>query len=182
MPPKATPVADKEETSIPSDKKEDPAAMKENNLDAASSSNISPTIPGLPEEARLKDLKVTKVKKNKPQKKKDDKKKALKVNLDINSLTKDDFWLDPNNRSKSADNIFKFSDDESDEFEDSNEELEVDNENAFSTPIPFKSNFGRILARSESRTRSKSVSIKRVISPDDSDANQTGAKKKTSWG
>ena len=70
MPPKATPVADKEETSIPSDKKEDPAAMKENNLDAASSSNISPTIPGLPEEARLKDLKVTRVRKTNPKRRK----------------------------------------------------------------------------------------------------------------
>ena len=180
-PTKTTPEADKEETTISSDKKEDPAAMKENNAIAASTTNmVKPTIPGLPEEARLKELKVTKVKKNKPKKKKEDKKKTLKVYLDIRSLTKDDFLLDANRRSKSEDNIFKFSDDDSDEFEDTNEELEPDNENTFSTPIPFKSNFGRILARSESRARSKSVSIKRVVSPDNSDANKTGAKKKKS--
>ena len=105
----------------------------------------------------------------------------MKVNLDMNSLKKDDFLLNPSKRSKSEDNVFKFSGDESDEFEDSYEELGTDNdhENDFSAPIPFKSNYGRILARSESRARSKSVSIKRVISHDVS-ATQTEAKKKKS--
>ena len=67
---------------------------------------------------------------------------------------------------------FEFSDngssgDDDDAFEDSKEEVE--DPNVFSTPLAFKSTFGRSVARSESRPRSRSVSTKRLYESSDSD-------------
>ena len=71
---------------------------------------------------------------------------------------------------------FEFSDhdDDNDEFEDSKEELEDDN--AFSTPITLKSAFARTVARSESKSRSRSTSVKRQFAASDDDENKKRAK------
>ena len=63
-----------------------------------------------------------------------------------------------------------------DELDDSNEELE--DISVFSTPLAFKSNFGRIVAQSESRPRSKSVSIKRNLTLSDTEDEENKKKKK----
>ena len=136
-------------------------------------------IPGLPEEKRKKALKT----KDKKEKKTKEGKKPLKDNH-VNIIPNQQFFLlhpKTANNSKTEDvNLeFEFSDGESEEFEDSKEELELD-ENAFATPVNFKSHFGRVLPRSESesRIRSRSTSVKRQLSS--SSDGEAGKKTKAS--
>ena len=153
--------------------------MEASKSQSNSKAQMKQVIPGLPEEKRKKALKT----KDKKEKKTKEGKKPLKDNHVKIIPNQQFFLLHPKtaNNSKTEDvNLeFEFSDGESEEFEDSKEELELD-ENAFATPVNFKSHFGRVLARSESesRIRSRSTSVKRQLSS--SSDGEAGKKTKAS--
>ena len=71
-------------------------------------------------------------------------------------------------------------DDADDESESDSSKEELEDINVFTTPLAFKSTFGRIVARSESRPRSRSVSIKRQLTDTEFTDNDEGNKKKKS--
>ena len=134
----------------------------------------APEIPGLPEQDRIKALKLKEKKERKEKKSQKDRKSSKEENLDIKNLSQKDFLLKPKSTNLSIDdektNDFQFSDVESEAFEESKEEVEdVD---AFATPYTaLKSTFARNIALSESRPRSLSISIKRQSTSDDIDEN-----------
>ena len=108
-------------------------------------------------------------KKDKPRKPKPGKNKTKEDYTDVETLTVKNFLK----KTEESLEDFEFSDngssedDDDDAFEDSKENVE--DPNVFSTPLAFKSTFGRSVARSESRPRSRSVSTKRLYESSDSD-------------
>ena len=150
-------------------------------------------IPGLPETERVRALNPKDKPKDKPKdnpkdKPKDKKEKKAKLDkkgskeeeIDIKNLSQKDFLIKPKPIAPIVDDVserFVFPDpgDEDEEFEDSREEIEVDT--AFSTPITLKSAFARNVARSESKSRSRSTSVKRQFAASDAeDENKKRAK------
>ena len=71
-------------------------------------------------------------------------------------------------------------DDADDESESDSSKEELEDINVFTTPLTFKSTFGRTVARSESRPRSRSVSIKRQLTDTEFTDTDEGNKKKKS--
>ena len=172
-PPKENKTAASEETSNSPNK--DNSSGKVNG--SPTSASAEQAIPGLPEEDRVKALK-SKVKEKKEKK---SKKKESKESLDIKNLSQKDFLIS-NGKGETSDDAhdqFKFSDDDSesdaDEIEDV-KDVDAEEADAFATPIQYKSSFGRNVARSESRARSRSVLIKRSSS-DDADEGKDRKKK-----
>ena len=145
--------------------KANPAAGNETNHSSTTQTPSKQVIPGLSEKDRVKALKP---REKKVKKSKDDK-KGSKEEIAIKNLTQKDFLI----IAPKVDDVsekFVFSDSD-DEFEESKEEIEDDD--AFSTPITLKTAFAQNVAKS----RSRSTSLKRQFgTPDAEDENKKRAK------
>ena len=169
------PKAPKKETN-PTAMQENPPAIR-NEQETTLETNPKPIIPGLTEADRLKAVKPKEKKNRKPKQRKS---KSIDAGLDIKTLRVQDF-LKENTKNDDFLKDYEFKDtenedDAADDELDSNEEVE--DISVFSTPLAFKSNFGRIVAQSESRPRSKSVSIKRNLTLSDTEDEENKKKKK----
>ena len=147
--------------SNPTAMQENPPAIR-NEQETTLETNPKAIIPGITEADRLKAVKPNEKRNRKPKQRKS---KSIDAWLDIKTLRVMDFLKENTKNELLKDYEFKDTGNEDDaaddELDDSNEELE--DISVFSTPLAFKSNFGRIVAQSESRPRSKSVSTKRNV-------------------
>lgn len=163
----------------PSAKENIPAVGNEiqEKKDPASETIPKQVIPGLREEDRLK-VKVKKTKEKKENKKSKLVKSKSIDQFDIETLTAKDFLKE---KANPEDVLKEYNfDDADDESESDSSKEELQDINVFTTPLTFKSTFGRTVARSESRPRSRSVSIKRQLTDTEFTDTDEGNKKKKS--
>ena len=173
-PPKVNPTPNNEtKVQESSSNKSSPSNRKDDNK-VTSNIGEKPTIPGLNEEVRIKAVK---------KKAKIVNKRKSNENLDVVTLTRKDFLKNQEKKSDSEEltEKFEFSDDgsESDVFEDTkNVDDAAVGDDGFSTPYRFKSSYASHVARSESRVRSRSVSVKRAPSFDADDDEEISRKQR----